>query len=221
MIWISAAPHDADFAMTDIAASTQNRILDAATEHLRRVGYERFRVIQVAADLSMSHGNIYRHYPSKEALADAVISRWLKDIERTVLEAAASPDPADDKLERMLFLIAQGYRTKSLEDAGLFAVFADAAAEERVVARRHRTRIRELLERALEEGLANGVFGRRDTNTMTAFLFDLSYRFIHPQAVQLDSKAPEQSLRARREQVFETLLRGLKTGGAQKAKTFN
>ncbi len=83
--------------------STEERILAAATEQLRRVGLERMRVVAIADDLGISHAGIYRYFPSKEALADAVISLWLKEIERAVLEAANAPDPATDKLERMLF----------------------------------------------------------------------------------------------------------------------
>jgi AcrR family transcriptional regulator len=191
-------------------SDNEARILDIATEHLRRAGFERLRVVAVAADAGMSHANLYRHFPSKEHLADAVLARWLKDIERDVLAAAESPDPADDKLERMLALLAQGYRTKLLEDGKLFAIFADAAEKDRVLARRHRSRIRELLERALAEGISTGLFAEGGRNAITAFVFDAAYRFIHPVAVQMDERATDSAMRLRRNRVFETLMAGLK-----------
>jgi AcrR family transcriptional regulator len=193
-------------------ADAQTRLLDIAAEHLRRAGYERLRVVAVAADAGMSHANVYRYFPSKEILADAVLARWLKEIERAVMAAAGAPDPADDKLERMLSLIAQGYRAKLVEDPKLFAVFAEAARDDRVLARRHRTRIRDLLERALDEGIGTGIFATGGRNAITAFVFDMSYRFIHPVAVQLDERAPESQLRDRRNRAFEALVKGLTRG---------
>jgi AcrR family transcriptional regulator len=195
--------------MAEAPDSTETRILDTAAFHLRRDGLDRMRVVAVAHEIGISHANVYRYFPSKEALADAVIGRWVKDIERQMLAAAGSPDPAPDKLERMLVLLAQGYRLKLQEDPALFKVFAAAAAEERMVARRHRTRIRELLERALDEGLSSGAY-TASRQALTAFAFDGAYRFIHPVAVNLDANAPDQSLRQRRDQTIESVVLGLR-----------
>jgi hypothetical protein len=40
--------------------------------------------------------------PSKAALIDAVAGRWLKGVEAVIAEIADAPDPADDKLERLI-----------------------------------------------------------------------------------------------------------------------
>jgi AcrR family transcriptional regulator len=41
------------------------RILEAAEEHFRRVGYNRTSVADIAAGLGMSPANIYRFFPSR------------------------------------------------------------------------------------------------------------------------------------------------------------
>ena len=48
----------------------------------------------------MTHANVYRYFPSRAALVDAVVDVWLKATERRLAEIADGPDPADDKLER-------------------------------------------------------------------------------------------------------------------------
>jgi AcrR family transcriptional regulator len=58
--------------MTDVL--TADRILDTAEEVLRRYGPAKATVIDVARALGVSHGNVYRFFPSKVALRDAVAS---------------------------------------------------------------------------------------------------------------------------------------------------
>ena len=189
--------------------STQARLLGVAAEHLRRLGLARLRVVGVAGEVGVTHANVYRYYPSKVALADAVIAQWLKGIEVGLLETLGAPDPADDKLERMLSLISRGYRQKLEEDPRLFDVFAEATERNRVVARRHRTRVRELLQRVIEEGVSNRIFASADHTRAVAFIFDTAYRFIHPVAIRLDRGAPAQTLSTRLDAVLGALIRTL------------
>ncbi len=189
--------------------STQSRILTIATEHLERLGLARLRVVAIAQEVGITHANVYRYYPSKLELADAVIAQWLKSVEVSLLETSGAPDPADDKLERMLNQLAFGYRAKLEQNPKLFDVFADAAQKDRVIARRHRTRVRELLERVLEEGISSQIFAQIERAKIVAFVFDNAYRFIHPVAIKMDRTAPPQNLSQRRELVIATLVRAL------------
>ena len=66
----------------------------------------------------MTHGNVYRYFPSKEALFDAVTEQWLKPVEATYRMIADAPDPAFDKLERMIVFVHRSYRDKLESDPG-------------------------------------------------------------------------------------------------------
>ena len=48
------------------------RILDLATDHIRRHGLERTTLVAVARDAQLSHAAIYRYFASKDDLIDAV-----------------------------------------------------------------------------------------------------------------------------------------------------
>ena len=58
-------------------AADRRAILDTAEEVLRRFGPAKATVVDVARALDVSHGSVYRHFPSKAALRDAVTERWL------------------------------------------------------------------------------------------------------------------------------------------------
>ena len=51
---------------------SETRILTVASEHLRKFGLKRFTVVAVAEEAGMTHANVYRYFPSKDALIDEI-----------------------------------------------------------------------------------------------------------------------------------------------------
>jgi AcrR family transcriptional regulator len=188
------------------------RILVAATDHLRRFGLAGARIVAIAQDAGMSHANVYRYFPSKEALIDAVTAQWLKPIETGLRDVADGPDPADDKLERMLSALQRAYRIESVTDPNLFVIFAEAVEEGRGIARKHRSRVQSEIQRVVEEGINGGIFAVRDTQRALALVFDALHRFLHPVSVRLDSHIPTAQMDARFAVMMRLVLRGLATG---------
>ena len=75
----------------------------------------------------MTHANVYRYFPSKDALLDAVAGRWLRELETELADIADAPDPADDKIERFLGALATAQSEMLVREPHLFAVHLDAA----------------------------------------------------------------------------------------------
>ncbi|MFD1301830.1 TetR family transcriptional regulator [Methylobacterium marchantiae] len=192
--------------------SVDARLLAIATEHLARLGHKRVTVVAVAAEAGMTHANVYRYFPSKDALLDAVAGRWLREVEGELARIADAPDPADDKIERLLMALASAQREVLAREPHLFAVHLDATVAARPIARRHRVRLRSLVERVVEEGIAAGAFVARDRERAIAYIFDASYRFTHPLAMQHDSDLPADLIRARFGAVIQAIQKVLRTG---------
>ena len=115
---------------------TRERILEAAEEVLRRYGPAKANVVDVARALGVSHGSVYRHFPSKAALRDAVTERWLESISEPLEAIAAGKGTAPQRLERWLDRLVQTKRRKALEDPELFATYIELAADAREVVKR-------------------------------------------------------------------------------------
>ena len=67
----------------------RNNILKAARRRFQHYGYTKTNLSEIAADVEMSTGNLYRYFPNKQAIALACCLQILdEDIEqlRTVLE---------------------------------------------------------------------------------------------------------------------------------------
>jgi len=56
-------------------APTQTRILEAAARCLRRVGLHRLSMEEVARSAGVSRGSVYRYFPERAELVDAVLER--------------------------------------------------------------------------------------------------------------------------------------------------
>ncbi|MFH7168817.1 TetR/AcrR family transcriptional regulator, partial [Klebsiella pneumoniae] len=74
----------------------------------------------------MSHANVYRYFPSKADLVDAVTAGWLRNIEVDLASIAGAPDPADDKLERIVLALARELREEAEAEPEIFAAFTEA-----------------------------------------------------------------------------------------------
>jgi len=77
---------------------TRERILDVAEEVLRRYGPAKATVVDVARFLEVSHGTIYRHFPSKAALRDTVAERWLHRVSTPLAVIAQEQSSASERL---------------------------------------------------------------------------------------------------------------------------
>ena len=190
--------------------STDARIVETAAAHVRRFGRDRMTIVGVATELGMSHANIYRYFPSKEALLEALTMHWLRPIEAGLHEIADAPDPAHDKLERMLAGLFRGYRDKLETDPELFAIFAIAVRHGSGAGRKHRNRLQSELQRVIEEGIATSAFAGADVRRCLALVFDVMYRFIHPGAVELDADIPRNQIDLRFRRAGDALLRALR-----------
>ncbi len=194
---------------------TDIRILDVAADHIRRYGVERTTILSIAAEAGMSHANIYRYYPSKSALFAEITSHWLKPIEAALHVIGDAPDPAFDKLERLIFALNRAYRDKIEADPAVFALFTGAAVEGAAIARRHYARRDAEMRRIIDEGIAAQGFDPVDPKRALALVLDSTYRFIDPVSVKTDLDIPRTALEQRLARVTKVVFRALTNARAR------
>jgi AcrR family transcriptional regulator len=112
-----------------MAPLTREQILQAAEEVLRRHGPAKTNVVDVARALNVSHGSVYRHFPSKAALREAVAERFL---ESTSVPLEEIEDP-----EQWFRTLMAMKRAKAVEDPELFATYVALARESGDAVERH------------------------------------------------------------------------------------
>lgn len=165
--------------MNELALTPEN-ILGAAEETLRRFGPAKANVVDVARTLGVSHGSVYRHFPSKAALRDAVTERWLASISVPLAAVADEKSPAPRRLRRWLDLLISSKRSRALNDPGLFATYMALVAEARNVVKAHVDTLVGQIAQIIADGIARGEFAVTEPFAAARAVFDATARFHNP-----------------------------------------
>ena len=162
------------------AILTAERILEAAEEVLRRFGPGKATVVDVARALGVSHGSVYRHFPSKAALRDAVTRRWLARILAPLAAIAAEAGPGPERLRRWLDTLIAAKRRKVLDDPELFATYHALAVGSREIVHEHVAALAGQIGRIVADGIAQGSFAPADPAAAGRAVLSATARFHNP-----------------------------------------
>ncbi|MFI8106705.1 TetR family transcriptional regulator [Streptomyces sp. NPDC086023] len=187
---------------------TPERILETTEEVLRRYGPAKATVVDVARALGVSHGSVYRHFPSKAALREAVTDRWLGRTVGRLAEIVEAPaEPAPSKLEAWLEALFEAKRHKAGDDPELFATYTVLLAENSGVVDAHLAELVAQLARIIGEGVEAGTLAAPDVPAAARAVFDATGRFHDPQYAA-EWRSP--SIIAEFEAVTALVIRGLR-----------
>src|SRR5260370_300141 len=128
--------------MNDTLVLTPERILEVTEDVLRRYGLAKATVVDVARALDVSHGSVYRHFPSKASLREAVAKRWLDRVNAPLQKIADEAGPAPARLERWLRTMIAIKHKKVGDDPEMFATYLAVAQEACTVERASKHRVR-------------------------------------------------------------------------------
>ena len=162
------------------SALTPERILDAAEEVLRRYGLAKATVVDVARFLEVSHGTIYRHFPSKAALRDAVAERWLHRVSTPLAAIAQEQGSAVERLHRWFEQLMTLKRQKVLDEPELFATYSAIAQEARGVVQAHIDELLKQVAAIVESGISSNEFRVTDPQVAAKAVLQATVRFHHP-----------------------------------------
>jgi AcrR family transcriptional regulator len=192
--------------MNEVVVLTPERILEATEEVLRRYGLAKATVVDVARALDVSHGSVYRHFPSKASLRQAVAKRWLDRANAPLQKIAETTGPAPARLEKWLRTMIDIKYKKVCEDPEMFATYLTLAQEACEAVKAHKERLVDQVAHIISDGVKQGAFGVADVKLAARAVFDATTRYHHP-AHSDEWKDPAKP--ARIDALLALLLRGL------------
>jgi AcrR family transcriptional regulator len=166
--------------MNENVVLTPERILEVTEDVLRRFGLAKATVVDVARALDVSHGSVYRHFPSKASLREAVAKRWLDRVDAPLRKIAEGSGPAPARLERWLRALFAAKYKRVCEDPEMFATYLTLAREACATVKAHKDGLIDQIAHMLSDGVRQGSFDVADVKTTARAVFDATIRFHHP-----------------------------------------
>jgi AcrR family transcriptional regulator len=139
----------------------RGRILEAAEEQFRRVGYHRTSVADIAAQLGMSPANMYRFFPSRNAINESICGRVVNEVADVASAIARN---------KMMLVQARP----------MHELIVAATQENRPIIKAHIERLGTIFEAIKREGAEAGEFDVEDAAEAARAVRSAFIPFFHP-----------------------------------------
>ena len=192
--------------MNEVVVLTPERILEVTEDVLRRFGLAKATVVDVARALDVSHGSVYRHFPSKASLRQAVAKRWLERVSAPLEGIAEDSGPAPARLELWLRTLCLAKQKKVSEDPEMFATYLTLAREACTVVKAHKDALIDQIADIIFDGVKQGAFEVTDAKASARAIFEATSRYQHPAHAD---EWKDADLGVRFDALLALLLRGL------------
>lgn len=156
------------------------RILEAAEKQFRRVGYHRTSVVDIAADVGMSPANIYRFFPSRDAINESICGRVVNEIADIALAIARTNAPAMEKLERLLTAVHHHAKMMLVKARPMHELIVAATRENWPIIKAHIERMVMIFEAIIREGVKAGEFDVENAAPAARAVRSAFMPFYHP-----------------------------------------
>ncbi|MDR3615430.1 MAG: TetR/AcrR family transcriptional regulator [Candidatus Obscuribacterales bacterium] len=185
----------------------KERILQTTEKLLRRFGASKLSVVDVAREIGMSHGNVYRFFGSKSVLLGAVAERWLCKVMAPLTVIIESDKPADVKLTEWINQLRATKRQRHLEDPEVFKLYGEIAEQARDEVTRHIDHLLDQVQTIIEEGKAQGIFHVSDSRLAAKVVLSATSRLHHPAFVT----SPDYPTETEAQYLIEMVIKALKS----------
>lgn len=162
------------------AEETRRRIEDTAERLFRTLGYQKTAVADIARELNMSPANVYRFYPSKAAINEAIAQRMLGTMLAELDAIACGPGTASERLRRLFSALFERKLAAFFEERRLHDMVSAAMEESWGVVGDYIARVEAATARVLADGMAAGEFVQAEPEKLAKTVLHSMVAWNHP-----------------------------------------
>ena len=167
----------------------RRRILQAAVRLHREIGFRKTTVADIARGASMSPANVYRFFPSKQAIEEVAVAGLFEHVSAAAT-LAARDGSALERLMAALKTISQLHEHRLKNDSKHHELVAAAVRENWAVALSCADRIRGLVRAIIAAGQASGELRPGSSMAMTCCLLDAMDGYLNPSRINAATVRP-------------------------------
>ena len=177
------------------------RILDVAEKHFRRAGYHKTSVADIASELGMSPANVYRFFPSRDAINEYICRRVVNEVADIAFAIARTNAPALEKLDRLLAAVHHHKKTRLIKERCMHDLIVVAVQENWAIIRTHNAQMVTIFEAIIREGIEAGELEVEDSAEAARAVKATFTPFFHPILIEQCVQHGEDAEAGLREQI--------------------
>ena len=181
------------------ADDMRERILVVAEKHFRRIGYAKTAVADIAQAMGMSPANVYRFFPSKLAINDALCAKVMRETDALISGIVERQAPASERLVALVVELHRHNKEKLTNEHRLFDMVEVAMEENWPAIEAHCESVVSQMARLVGEGMAAGEFRTVDPADFAETAFSATAKVFHPTMIAQSARCgDDQEDQARR-----------------------
>jgi AcrR family transcriptional regulator len=161
---------------------TRQRILAKADELFRHFGIAKTTVADIAAGLAMSPANIYKSFPSKDAIIQAVAEQELAEVKKSIEAVISSSSGALARIEGLALAIFHWHRELLRHESQLFQLVLFVNAQHWDCTHDFKAFLLRAMTKLIEAGVQSGELHLSDSSATARVLIDCLAIVIEPTA---------------------------------------
>lgn len=181
------------------AEDTREEILLAAEEQFRARGVTGCSIAHIAQALAMSPANVFKHFHSKLALADAICGRQVTRMMEK-LENGSATAPPPERLALVVRQLMDTHLENLRENPYMFEMIFVMREQTFSSAGRYKEKIEQLFAEVISEGVAAGIYHCDDLDKGARTVAVAFGSVLHPVFLV---NMPENELLQRRDELVE------------------
>ena len=159
---------------------TRARILKVAEEHFRRIGHHKTSVADIASELGMSPANVYRFFPSRDAINESICGRVVNEVADIAFAIARTNAPAMEKLDQLMTAVHRHNKMTLVKQKHMHDLIVAAMQENWAIIKAHIERMVTIFEAIIREGIDAGEFEVEDAAEAARAVKSAFMPFFHP-----------------------------------------
>lgn len=175
---------------TSSGEATRAAILEVAERLFRNMGYQKTAVADIARELRMSPANVYRFFPSKAAINEAICARIVAALNARAWAVVEGPGSAADRVRALFLMMQEQTLALFFHERRMHDMVAAALEEHWDVVHAHIEALDAALAKLVRDGQEAGEFAPLDPRDTGRLLHATTACFTHPTLVEqcLDDK---------------------------------
>ena len=172
------------------SSCTRGRIVQAAIRLYREIGYRKTTVADVARDASMSPANLYRFYPSRRALEEAVVTELLEGVSAAAASAARGERSGLERLNAVFRAISRIHEDRLANHVRLHELVVAAGQADWPASLSHADRLRGVVQSVIAAGQAGGEFRAGSPMALACCLLVAMDAYLNPSRIKTTAVRP-------------------------------